>query len=64
MNTLEVSYLTSAEDIERLIAAYGDILAAYEQLYEGPRNAARASREYCVCRQTRERLIERRRCMV
>lgn len=64
MTTLEVYRLTNTEDVECLIAAYGDILAAYEQLYEGPRNAARASREYCVCRQTRERLIERRRCMV
>ena len=60
----EVYHLTSAEDVERLIAAYGDILAVYEQLYEGPRGAAHASREYCVCRQTRERLIERRRWLV
>ena len=64
MTTAEVNCITNTADVEALIAAYGDILAAYELLYEGPRNAARASREYCVCRQTRERLIERRRCMI
>ena len=59
MTAAEISGLTRAEGVARLIVAYGDILNAYEEMYNGPSNAAHASREYVICRRTRERLVKR-----
>lgn len=59
MTAAEVSGLTRAEGVARLIVAYGDILRAYEEIYNGPAAAAHASREYIICRRTRERLVRR-----
>ena len=59
MTAAEISGLTRAEGVARLIVAYGDILSAYEVMYNGPSNAAHASREYVICRRTRELLFKR-----
>ena len=59
MTAAEISGLTRADGIALLIIAYSDILRAYEELYNGPSNAAHASREYNICRRTRERLAKR-----
>lgn len=57
MTVAEIANLTRIEDVTRLIVAYGDILRAYEDIYNGPTNATHASREYIICRNTRERLV-------
>lgn len=56
MTLVEITSLTKAEDVTRLIVAYGDIMRAYEEIHGGPYNAARASREYIICRNTSARL--------
>ena len=56
MTAVEIASLTRADDVTRLIVAYGDIMRAYEEIHGGPYNAARASREYIICRNTSARL--------